>query len=300
MMPGPLTSRCIRRVLLLWFGALWIGAAALGQVMPAGQGGTRPGQRLPAGMQPNVPKEPSSVSLRLEGQEVVGRIRNAPLQQVLEELAAWSGIVFEIDALENPEITITFYRVPLLEAIQRLTADNNSIVYTEADVAGQNQIKLVRIFTRTPRPVPPSLHYIGTGSITKRSDDIVDSPEQAVAVLAGSSSLAARQKAIEVLVASKGAPAIQALKAVLTDPAVEIKVAAIEGLYALDAHDALPLILRALKDAHPGVRHSAVTAVGLLGDAKNVNDLRPLLKDLDGTVAAAANAAIQKLSARYP
>jgi HEAT repeat protein len=251
-------------------------------------------------MQPNQPSEPASIKLRVEGQEVVGQIRNAPLQQVLEELAAWSGIIFEIESQENPQVTVTFYRVPLLEAIQRLTGNNNSIVYSEKDESGQNQIRLVRIFTRTPRPTPPSLHYLGAGAITKRSDDVVDSPEQALAVLSGSSNLAARQKAIEVLVATKGAPAIQALKTALTDPAVEIKVAAIEGLYTLGVHDALPQILLALKDEHPGVRQSAIIAVGLLGDAKNVKDLRPLLKDPDRSVAAAADVAIQKLSARRP
>jgi hypothetical protein len=202
--------------------------------------------------------------------------------------------------MENPAVSITFYRVSLPEAIQRLTGNNNSIIYYEQDEAGQDCVRFVRIFTRTPRPTPPSLHYIGTGAITKRSDDIVDSPEQALAVLAGSSNLAARQKAIEVLVDSKAVPAIQALKMVLDDPAVEIKVAAIEGLAKLGAHDALPQILPALKDAHPGVRLSAIVAVGLLGDAKNVKDLRPLLKDPDSSVAAAADVAIQKLSARRP
>jgi hypothetical protein len=264
-----------------------------------GQVGRQP-SRVPPIMQPNRSDEPPSMKLRVEGQDVVAQIRNTPLQDVLAELAAWSGVVFEIDAQENPPVTITFFRVSLPEAIQRLTGNNNSIAFYDRDEAGQARTSFVRILTRTPRPNPPTLHYIGSGSVTKRSDDIVDSPEQALAVLAGSSNLAARQKAIEVLAAAKTAPAIQALKMALTDPAVEIKVAAIDSLASIGVHEALPQILPRLKDAHPGVRQSAVVAVGLLGDATNVKDLRPLLKDPDDSVAAAANVAIQKLSTRRP
>jgi hypothetical protein len=279
-------------MVFLLIGIIIAAQQSFGQVV------RQPQRGLPGA--PNRSNEPSSMKLRLEGLDVVAQIRNIQLQDVLAELAAWSGIVFEIESLENPPISITFYRVPLPEVVQRLTGNNNSIIYYEQDEAGQNRVRFVRIFTRAPRPTPPSLHYIGTGTITKRSDDIVDSPEQALAVLAGSSNLAARQKAIEVLIDSKAVPAIQALKMVLDDPSAEIKVAAIEGLAKLGVHDALPQILPALKDAHPGVRQSAVVAVGLLGDAKNVKDLRPLLKDPDSSVAAAADVAIQKLSARRP
>ncbi len=285
-----------RLCLTLIWGIVWVTLPSYAQV-------ARQPARIPAMMRNTVPDEPQSMRLRLEGQDVVAQIRNTPLQDVLAELAAWSGVVFEIESLENPKITITFYSeaaVSVDEAIQRLTGDNNSIAFYERDEAGQARVSFVRILTRTPRPTPPTLRYIGTGAITKRSDDIVDSPEQALAVLSGSANLTARQKAVEVLAAAKSAQAIAALQAVLTDPAVEIKVAAIDSLAGLGVHEALPKILPLLKDAHPGVRQSAVVAVGLLGDAKNIRDLRPLLKDPDGSVVTAANVAIQKLSTRCP
>jgi len=288
--------RLLRRQLwfLLWLVVMTVAPQSFAQVV-------RPPPRLPSMTPPNrSANDPQLIRMRLEGQDLTAEIRNAPLQQVLEELASWSGVVFEVESQENPQISITFFRVSLPEAIERLTGNNNSIAYYERDEADHSHLRFVRIFTRNPRPVAPSLHYIGTGAVTKRSDDIVDSPEQALAVLAGSSNLVARQKAIEVLINAKGAPAIQALKMVLTDPAVEIRVAAIEGLAVLGVRDALPQILAALKDAHPGVRQSAVTAVGLLGDSANVKDLKPILKDPDGSVAAAAGVAIQKLSARRP
>jgi len=58
----------------------------------------------------------------------------------------------------------------------------------------------------------------------------------------------------------------------------------------------LPNIVKCLKDAHPGVRQSATTAVALLGDSKNLKDLKPLTFDKDASVAGAAEVAIRKLS----
>lgn len=293
MSSGRTFGQMWRLCVFLFWGTMAVATPLFAQVV-------RQPSRVPPVMRPNVPAEPASMKLRIEGEDVVAQIRNTPLQDVLAELAAWSGVVFEIDSQENPNISVTFFRVPLNEAIQRLTGNNNSISFYQRDEAGQPRASFVRILTRTPRPNPPSLHYIGSGAITKRSDDIVDSPDQALVVLSSSSNLTARQKAIEVLTAAKSAPAIEALRTVLTDPAVEIRVAAIDSLAALGVHEALPKILPALKDAHPGVRQSAVVAVGLLGDAMNVKDLKPLLKDPDSSVAAAANVAIQKLSSRRP
>jgi hypothetical protein len=238
--------------------------------------------------------------MRVEDQSLTAQIRVTPLQQILEELAARTGIIFEIESQENPPISITFYHVSLNEALDRLMGNNNSIVYYDRDDTGQSHASFVRIFTRTPRPLPPSLRYIGTGSITKRGSDVIENPEQALTVLAESTELVARQKAIEVLVAARGDASVQALKIALADPAVEIRVAAIEGLASLGIREALPQILPALKDAHPGVRQSAVLAVSLLGDIANVKDLRPLVRDQDPGVAASADLAIRKLSARCP
>jgi hypothetical protein len=261
-----------------------------GMAMP-----NRPG--LPPG---NQSLDPASIKMRLEGQDITAEIRNTPLQQVLGELAAWSGIVFEIESQENPMVSVNFYRVPVSEAVDRLTAHENAMSFYKQDSAGQNHLTFVHIISQTPRPAPPSLQYIGTGAVTKRSDDVVDSPEQAMAVLAGSANLVARQKAVEVLIVARSPVAIQALRAVLADPAVEIKAAAIDGLASIGAREALPQILRSLKDSHPGVRQSALLAVGRLGDASNVKDLRPLLHDPDASVAASADIVIQKLSIREP
>jgi len=277
---------------VLWLGMMTVALPSFGQA-------ARP-QRVPPNLQLNRPEEPASMRLRLDGGGLTAQIRATPLQQVLEELAARTGVVFEIESQENPKISLFLHRVSVQEAIDRLLSGHDSQVYYDRDDAGANQIHYVRVFSQVLRPTPPSLRYFGTGAVTKRGDDVIDNPEQALAVLAESASPLAKQKAIEVLVAVRGAATIPALKVALSDPAIEVKVAAIEGLAGLGAREALPQILSALKDSHPGVRQSAILAVSLLGDGGNLKDLRPLLRDPDGSVAAAADMAIRKLSARRP
>ncbi len=283
---------------------------------PGAAQATRPGQTPPGIFQPSRPATaqpnrsrtsrtpepniPARMQMRLEENRVIADIRVTPLQQVLNELAARSGVIFEVESQENPPVSIALLRVPLEEAIKRLTDSNNSIIYYDQDEAGRSQVSFVRVFSRNPLPHPPSLLYIGTGEVTKRGFEDIDNPEQAITVLAESDDLDARQRAVDALVSYNGPVTIPALKIALTDPAPEVRVAALEGLASLGASEALKQILPALRDTHPGVRHSAILAVSLLGDIENVKDLRPLIRDPDASVAASAEVALRKLSSKRP
>ncbi len=255
---------------------------------------------LPGAVTPDGQPAPlASMKLRVEEGVVTAEIRNTPLQRVLEEIAARTGIIFEVQTQEDPQISVSLFRVDLQEAIRRILGEQDSLYYYGSDF--QNTLpQLIRVFPRRNIPAQPSLRYIGTGAVTKSGSDVIESPEEALKVLAESSDIDARQKAVEVLVASKNELTYQALMVVVNDPAPEIRVAAIEGFASLGARPALPLIIKALKDSHPGVRQSAITAIALLGDADNVKDLRRLGRDPDANVAAAAEVAIRKLSMRSP
>ena len=251
--------------------------------------------QVPRPGQPQVQK-PAVQKIRVDGDRVTADISDSPLQNVLQELADRTGIIFEVRSQENPLVSIHLNRISLQEAIQRIASGCDTIFLYDQDKPESERITLVRVFPRTNPIVQPSIIYLGTGAVTKSNED-VETPEQALKVLAESTSVEAREKAIEILVGTKSESAVAALKNSLADPAPEIRVAAIEGLAALGARGALPGILKCLKDANPGVRQSATTAVALLGDAKNVKDLKPLSADRDASVAAAAEIAIQKLSA---
>jgi hypothetical protein len=249
---------------------------------------------------PQQPAPTGSMHMRAQENRVVADVRFMPLQSVLEELAAWTGVVFEVESQENPVISIRLDGVPLEEAIRRITENEDSIFYYSAADSGTSRVTFVRVFSRAERNASPSLRYLGNGTVTRTEADAVDGPEQALAALKQSSDIEARQKAVDVLVESKDAAAPGALTQALEDPAPEVRAAAVEGLAALGVQAALPAVTKLLRDGNAGVRHSAVVAVSLLGNADNVAGLKPLLSDRDAEVSAAAEMAIRKLSPTRP
>lgn len=248
----------------------------------------------------NPPTASSVVKIRVDGTQVSAEIRDALMQQVLEELAARTGVVFEVSMASNPLFSVNLYRVPLQEAIKRVIGGLDAIFYYDKDEVGQTRIHFVRVFSKEKKSQPAGIRYIGTGVPTKTSEDSIDTPEQALKALWESQNIDLRQKAIAILASVKGEVATQALTKALEDSAPEVRVAAIEGLASLGAPSALPQILLTLKDNHPSVRQSATEAVALLGSVENVNDLKPLVRDKDEGVAGAAELAIRRLSARRP
>jgi hypothetical protein len=234
------------------------------------------------------------MKMRVEEGRITADITDTPLQGVLKELAERTGVIFEVRSQENPLVSIHLRDAALREAVQRIASGSNTIfLYGQGEES--TKLTLVRIFPRTPQVQQPALIYLGTGAVTKTNNS-VDTPEQALEVLNSNASLEDREIAIEALVKGKGETAVKALTGCISDPAPEIRVAAIEGLAAMDARAALPEILKGLKDPHPAVRQSATTAVALLGDAANVRDLKPLTSDKDASVATSAEVAIRKLS----
>ena len=253
--------------------------------------------RVPTVNPPLAPQtqKPVMLNMHMEEYRITADIADCPLQTALLELAERTGIIFEVRGQENPLVSVHLNRVPLQEAIQRIASSSNIMFFYGQGPAAQEHITLVRVFPRT-NPIPqPSIVYLGTGVVTKSNEDI-ETPEQALKALQEGSTVEAREKAIDVLVNSRSDAAIHALVHCMSDPGPEVRMAAIEGLAALGAHAALPGILKSLKDAHPGVRQSATTAVALLGNSQNIKDLKPLTADKDAGVAAAAELAIRKLS----
>ena len=264
-------------------------------------------QRVAPRMPPEVtapaaqqkPTVTGTMKMRVVDGKVIAEISLTPLQTVLQELAERSGIIFEIRTHDNPVITLRLDQVPLQEAIKRIAYSCNTMFFYGQGAAEAEHITMVRIFPRNNPVQQPAIAYLGTGAVT-RSNDLIETPEQAVKFLSEGKDVQGKQKAIEILVTSKNDQAAQALAASIADPAPEIRVAAIEGLAALQARAALPGIIKCLKDTQPAVRQSAATAVALLGDATNIKDIKPLSRDKDSSVAAAAENAIRKLSAAAP
>jgi hypothetical protein len=265
-----------------------------------GRGGDMP--QFPDSIMPVAPELPSQatqkpyiLNMRVADNLVAANITDCPMQIALQELAERTGIVFEVRSQDNPAISIYQQQLSFKDAVQRIAPDHNIVFYY--DDSTPERLIGASIFPRS-RPIQqPGVVILGTGEVTKTNDE-VDTPEQAIKVLAGGDArLSVKKVAVGVLIENKSDEAIKALTKSLSDPEPEIRKTVIEGFAHLKAREALPEIVKSLKDGNPGVRQSAVIAIMELGTAKNLKDVERLKADTDPSVAYFADKAIIKLSA---
>ena len=247
------------------------------------------------GAGPQTLPKPGELHISADHGRITATIVDTPMHSALAELADRTGVVFEVRSQANPLVSVHLHGVSLHEAIQRIAAAMNTIFFY-GDGRDSGRITFVQIYPPNDNTPQPSILYLGTGSVTKGSD-AVDTVEQAIRALSERKSVEARERAVEILVKDKSGPAIEALIEALADPAAKIRSLAIEGLAALNVRGALPGVLKGLRDRSPAVRRSAASAVALLGSSGNIKDLKPLGSDRNRDVAAAAEAAIRRLSA---
>jgi len=114
--------------------------------------------------------------MQIKDGRVNAAVRSAPLQRVLEELAARSGVVFQVQSQDNPLVSITLQEVSLQEAIQRIASADDLIFYHGRDSSGQSAMQLVKVYPRADVPLQPSIRYIGSGVITKTGENSEENP----------------------------------------------------------------------------------------------------------------------------
>jgi len=170
----------------------------------------------------------SLLKMRVEEGKVTADIVDSPLQAVLRELADWTGIIFEVRSHENPSVSIHLKGVSIEEAIERITSGNDAL-FLYGQGTESERITMVRVFPRTAPVQQPGLVYLGTGTITK-TNNTIDTPEQALRVLSTNASIQDREIGIGVLAKTRSDEAVKALMNCISDPAPEIRVAALEGL----------------------------------------------------------------------
>ena len=95
--------------------------------------------------QPNPGAKPSFLKIRIEEGRITADITDSPMQTVLAELAARTGIIFEVRSQDNPLVSIHISRIPLQEFIQRITTGSNAMFFYGQDKES-DRIKLVRVY----------------------------------------------------------------------------------------------------------------------------------------------------------
>jgi len=161
-----------RAYYLLRFGGLVLCTAMPAQGSPF----QRPNAPMPvSGMQQY--QRPAVLSMRVDEGRITATIVDSPLQNVLADLAARTGVIFEVRSQENPLVSLNLHRVSLQEAIQRIAPGSNTICFYGKNQGDSDRITLVQLFPRIGTSQQPSILYLGTGTITK-GNDIADSPSQ--------------------------------------------------------------------------------------------------------------------------
>jgi len=108
-----------------------------------------------------------------------------------------------------------------------------------------------------------------------------------------------REQAVSALENIYGFDDVKPLAALLSDPAVNVRLAVVTDLYRFGAASFEPLVT-ALQDSDAGVRRAAVSSLQVLNDPRSVAPLTLLLSDRDSTVCIAAVDALGKLKALDP
>jgi hypothetical protein len=277
-----------------------------GGMMGGGPGGGMMGGRDSRMPQPDAPplsiqnqqQKPMVLKMRVDNSLISLEIADCPMQYALREMADRTGIIFKVRNQDNQLVSAQAQKISFEDAIKLITP-GRSVVYDYGDTNNPQHLTGASIFSRVTTAgavQQPEFVYLGNGRITKVNDDF-SMFQQASMVLSGNALPDVKKSAIGYLVQNKSAESVKILTGALSDPTPEIRIAVIDGLARLDAHDALPTILKSLKNENSGVRQSALKAVLQLGDATNVKDIEHLKTDKDPMVAASAESTIRKLSA---
>lgn len=146
-------------------GTLLFCLALLAALAPDPAARAQPRQRFP-GNPPNAAQAQKPVLLRIGVADgaVTADISDCPLHDALAELAARTGVIFEVRSEPNPLVSVHLRAVPLEEAVGRIVPAGNLVfLHDEAD---PGRIALVRVLPRDGTAVQPGLLYFGTGRIT--------------------------------------------------------------------------------------------------------------------------------------
>lgn len=258
------------------------------------------------------------------------RVDAAPLDAVLEAIAAQTDVAITIRGDPGTVQPQAFADLPLAAGIRRLAAERGLLmVFARPDGRGApGRLRQVRVYgdppsddlapserplTRTfgklakepppAAPPPPDYEELATRNKGERLMALRglarQQDEAAIEVLGALTThdpdATVRRIAATALGNIGGEAVVAALEAALGDPDVEVRIQAMRGLHAIEGEAAAaPLGELALGDADPGLRRQAVNLLATLrsDEARSTIDLA--VSDPDDSVRAAAEEALAR------
>lgn len=239
--------------------------------------------------------------VRVKDNLLTVKLKDAPLEKVLAEIANQAGISITFYGSMEGYLSAEFSDFPVEKGLKRLIKDFNYVFIYGAGKGkgGGPAIKELIIYAKegkgphkriSPRVIAPQQR---PSRGPKRA-----SLEVLVKAL-GDKDPEVREEAVYSLAESRDERAIAHLAGVLlNDKDEDVRESAAEALGDLGDKRAIAPLMEALRDKDAGVRESAVDALGEIGGEEVISPLMDALRDEDEDVREAAADALEDITGR--
>ena len=216
---------------------------------------------------------------------VTVQVRDAPLSEVLDEIARQTGLTIEGHAAIDSRMTIDLEQIRL-EAALRLILEGQSYAVEFALEAIPDKGEHIRV----PQRLRISPDDPDVAARSWSPDDVADAgldgntidPTKIRAVLESSDDPWDREDAVEAL-AESGQPhvAVPLITVALIDRNEDVRLAAVEALATLGGDAAAKALQTALRDEESTIREAAIETLEALGGEQAARSLAVALQDTD-------------------
>jgi hypothetical protein len=239
--------------------------------------------------------------IRFSNNLLTVKLKDAPLEKVLTEIAGQAGIQIIFYGLLEGLVSADFTDLPLDEGLRRLIRDFDHIFIYGGDKKRDSEPEVKKVLVYSKKGTKPNeasrTSLIGPQKRPAQGPPAV-SQEFLVKALEDKDS-EVRQEAVDRLAESKDEKAIIHLtKVLLNDKDADVRESAAEALGDIGDERAVAPLVQALKDKDAGVRESAVDALARIGGEQAIGPLMDALKDEDEDVREAAADALKKLTGK--
>ena len=248
--------------------------------------------------------------IKVEGDQLSVSVNGLPVNQVLQEIAAKTGMVFDVKSDLEREITVKFSNMPLVEGLKRiLSPDSFVFEYGKATDSSPSKITKVIVYgtgsgTGTKISAPAGQKRASTddpGPGPKRVAQQEEEPEAEQSLkdygeLLKDPDPELREEAISDMVDDYGIEALPLLeKALVGDGNDEVRVAAASAIGGLEEERGIASLAKGLSDTDEDVRMAIVEALGEISSLAILPVLERAAKDSNEEVKEAANYLIEEL-----
>jgi hypothetical protein len=239
--------------------------------------------------------------LRVEDNLLTLKLKDAPLEKVLTEIAHQAGIQITVYGPMEEYLSAEFSGLPMEKGLRRLMRDFNYVLIYGAEKGkrGDPPIKELMIYAKegkgphkriSPRVIAPQ---------ERPSRRLKRGSVEALLKALGDKDPEVREEAVYSLVDIRDERVIVHLTQVLlNDTDEEVRESAAEALGDLRDKRGIAPLVEALRDKDTGVRESAVDALGEIGGDEVISPLMDALRDEDEDVREAAADALEDITGR--